>query len=237
MERRKPKRITLLNDSFSPLSERQIVDATIGFMNGAELTINGLWAREINGKQLRGDEYLADRISLHGELKEVALATRRENASSRGPDVASVTEYKRILRARAGSTVSLSFTDPVAAAKVILDGQLIEGLTYNSWDANYSLGPSPKGLRLTHEFRFTTVSDLVELGLALLLDESRGFREKLCQCQWKLCGFFFFEVKPATGRPQRKYCSAEHMLKAHDQKAAKRMRDFREKPKPTRKHK
>lgn len=49
----------------------------------------------------------------------------------------------------------------------------------------------------------------------LLTDDSRGFGRALCRCRLKDCGRFFLEQKPATGRPQRLYCSRAHMLAAH----------------------
>lgn len=52
--------------------------------------------------------------------------------------------------------------------------------------------------------------------LALTLsDDAQPFGRALCRCRLKSCGRFFLEQKPRTGRPQRLYCSREHMLAAH----------------------
>lgn len=51
--------------------------------------------------------------------------------------------------------------------------------------------------------------------LLMIADDSRPFGRALCQCRLKECRRFFLEQKPATGRPQRLYCSREHMLAAH----------------------
>lgn len=53
------------------------------------------------------------------------------------------------------------------------------------------------------------------LFVLLLADEHRPFGRALCRCRLKDCQRFFLEVKPATGRPQRLYCSRKHMLAAH----------------------
>jgi len=54
--------------------------------------------------------------------------------------------------------------------------------------------------------------------VSMLADESRPFGRALCQCNLKgsdPCNRAFLEQKPATGRPQRLYCSRKHMLAAH----------------------
>jgi hypothetical protein len=50
---------------------------------------------------------------------------------------------------------------------------------------------------------------------SLLMDESSGIGAALCQCRLKSCKRFFLEQRPSTGRPQRLYCSRDHMLEAH----------------------
>jgi hypothetical protein len=49
----------------------------------------------------------------------------------------------------------------------------------------------------------------------VLADDAQPFGRALCRCRLKSCGQFFLEQKPRTGRPQRLYCSREHMLAAH----------------------
>ena len=57
--------------------------------------------------------------------------------------------------------------------------------------------------------------------VSMLEDDSRPFGRALCRCRYKgdgtvpRCAREFLEQKPPTGRPQRLYCSREHMLKAH----------------------
>lgn len=48
-----------------------------------------------------------------------------------------------------------------------------------------------------------------------LADDAQPFGRALCRCRLTSCGRFFLEQKPATGRPQRLYCSRDHMLAAH----------------------
>jgi hypothetical protein len=80
------------------------------------------------------------------------------------------------------------------------------------------------GLALDHYYHFKSEPELVSLGMILLLDPRRiSSWPRLCQCQLPACGTFFFEKRPPTGRPQRKYCSRAHMLRAHDENASARM--------------
>ncbi len=57
---------------------------------------------------------------------------------------------------------------------------------------------------------------------SMLLDEERSFGRDLCQCRLPGCDRFFLMKKPATGRPQRFYCSSDHMLEAHAKQSGKR---------------
>jgi hypothetical protein len=242
MERRTPKRVTLLNDSFNPLSEREIVDATIAFANGADLVINGLMPHGWRGSdnlteeqllERTGDRYLEQWLSNSVTLREQWPPDGKKNPFELDPAVktASVEEFRFLLRRRVRETISLSLRNPQAAGEIVQRGMLVKGVTYNAFGIRCSIGaPSPKGLRFNTEYTFATYVDLVELGVVLLLDDRRGFREKLCECRWEPCGFLFFEIQPPTGRPQRKYCCSEHMLKAHDQNAAKRMKKSRGEP-------
>jgi hypothetical protein len=221
MERAKSKIIALKNDSLNPLSEREIVDATIAYANGANLVINGL-----------GDRHLRDWLSGQVELRELASKAGMKHPLDLDPSVMNtdVEEFKTLVRKRAREVIALSFHDVVAAAETFRRGPLVKTATYHSFGIRCSISDSPKGLRFNTEFAFDTFVDLVELGLALLLDDRRGFREKLCECQWGPCGFLFFEIQPPTGRPQRKYCCSDHMLKAHDLNAAERMKKYRGRP-------
>jgi hypothetical protein len=62
---------------------------------------------------------------------------------------------------------------------------------------------------------------------SLLLDDERPFGVNLCQCRLSGCERYFLMKKPATGRPQRLYCSSEHMLEAHAQQSGARARKSR----------
>jgi hypothetical protein len=255
MERRKIKRITLTSDSINPPSEKEFVEATIAFANGAELEVNGYWPRSGENprfdKSPTGDDNLQELIDLAlavwkaHELKDKLDQQGKKlddkylriitTAQERPPYMPTLAAFRSHLRKCVCEILSLSFRDPAAAADFVLEHGLIQGFPYISFRNRYSLGQSAGGLRLNTEYTFTNFSDAVLLGVVLMLDERRGFREKLCQCQWEPCGLFFFEIKPPTGRPQRKYCCSEHMLKAHDLNAANRMKKFRSKP--ARKHK
>ena len=74
--------------------------------------------------------------------------------------------------------------------------------------------------------------------LLLLLDPTRPYGSDLCRCKLAECGRFFLAIKPATGRPRRDYCCAEHLEAAREKSSVDRVRAFREreKAKATRRH-
>ena len=241
MERKIPRRITLTNDSVNPLTEKQIVDATVAYANGTDLVIHGLWPSGAKGHDMRdqewvrketGDEKLGAYLQLAEKMRIASLREGKPNPFAIDPSVriTTVQEFRVIFRKRVSEILALALRDPHAASEIMLDGGTIRGLFLTCGVRN-SLGKTESGLlRWNTEYTFSMYAELVELGLILMLDERRSFKEKLCQCQWEPCGLFFFEVKPPTGRPQRKYCCSEHLLKAHDENAAKRMKRKRSAP-------
>jgi hypothetical protein len=76
--------------------------------------------------------------------------------------------------------------------------------------------------------------------LLLLLDAEKPYRRKLCQCNLRDCGKFFFAKLPknGTGRPQTEYCpDSNHRELAHRATAPERVRHSRERRKRAAKHK
>jgi hypothetical protein len=203
MEHLKGKRIKLRNTETQPLSEREIVEATVAFANGATLELKDF--AEGRSSQPSEEETTPSRSDSWGEPRTAEQIREDE---------------RRVTREL------LSY---------ILSGPMLEedvnGLT--DQDLSSLINPRPffrkvdGGLTLRFAYSFCSDSDLTTLGVILLEDTERPFKEKLCQCRLESCGLFFFEVKPPTGRPQRKYCSEEHMLMAHDQNAPNRMKKRR----------
>lgn len=62
------------------------------------------------------------------------------------------------------------------------------------------------------EMRPDGVEATCALGLALLLDSSRGLRSRLGYCAWEGCGRFSLNLAP-KGRPKH-FCNDNHRLKA-----------------------
>jgi hypothetical protein len=234
MEPRKHKRIKLRNNPMRPLSEKEIVDATIAFANGATLELLDLYdpfdnsldriEAEIQGTESKLQEPCVGDQALEKREIRIALETGKEPRA-----------------------VQLIREDRRRATRENLWHQIHDTMSsgdIEEWSDEWSdmdlfplINPKPymrkvaNGLTLSFFYSFATDLDLVTLGEFLLMDTERPFGKKLCQCELQSCGLFFFEVKPPTGRPQRKYCCAEHMLKAHDQNASKRMKRKRSKTK------
>lgn len=103
----------------------------------------------------------------------------------------------------------------------------VENLT--GWIAIFPVFRSePDGLKVQHRILAADTRAGMHYALALLLDPSRPYGKDLCQCQLEECGRFFFQIKPPTGRPQRRYCCSDHMDKAHELNSGERVRKSRE---------
>jgi hypothetical protein len=124
--------------------------------------------------------------------------------------------------------------DPAdAAARLLGDA---EKLLERVWPLP-ALRRTPRGVALRYHAIILDLSSFDAFVSTLLLDEERPFGRDLCRCKFKGCGadghgaLFFLEKKPATGRPQRRYCTPEHMLMAHARESTKRARKSRAKRK------
>jgi hypothetical protein len=114
-------------------------------------------------------------------------------------------------------------------------------------------GIDPKGLRrlteaarmqATPQFRIDSNGELlrtwhympegpaaaIAYGVLLIADAAGPYQRDLKQCRLDSCGRFFFssDSPAATGRDRSRYCTPEHMGKAHKQTSAARTRRWRE---------
>lgn len=86
--------------------------------------------------------------------------------------------------------------------------------------------------QLSVSYRYITYSlwSGLAYALLLLLDDSRSYSARLCQCRLKSCGHFFLAHRPraGTGRWIRAYHARECFDMAQKEKTAERVRRFRE---------
>lgn len=214
MEHRRHKVMHLKNSAEQPLTEREIVEATVAFANGANLEIDGLVARGAFPHEV-GDRKIESSLKLRRALQENPIPSLGEMPTSDIP--VDVGAYRAQMRTATRMRLADLLADPVASAREYV-GRSFEDVV----SAKTILRATPAGLVRANYYTFSTDSDLVLLGSVLLAADA-SLREKLCQCQLASCGVFFFEKKPATGRPQRRYCTRAHMLRSHDENASQRM--------------
>jgi hypothetical protein len=211
MEKRRAKVMHLQNSVEHPLSEQRIVEATVAFANGAVLEIDGLVAKRGDPDSLVGDKQIEERLKMQRAFRERGIGEMPSDIP------ADAGEYRAQMRTATRARLSDIVADPVAAAREYV-GRSFEDVI----SAKTVLRATPAGLVRASYYTFSTESDLVLLGSVLLAADER-FRDKLCQCQLASCAAFFFEKRPPTGRPQRRYCTRAHMLRAHDENASHRM--------------
>ena len=219
MEPRKSPRIKLRNTPERPLLEEEIVNATIAFANGARLDLKDLvdpfqWSFDgITPEKI--ETYVGDEALMHNEER---LALRG------GRELRPISQIREDARSMTRDILSYYLIDPVLPEDV-------EGLSgfdlFPSINGRVYMRMTANGCTLDFYYTFATDLELVRLGEFLIQDSERKFGKRLCQCQLKSCGRFFLEVKPATGRPQRRYCDPEHLKEAHALNASKRMRRIR----------
>jgi len=220
MERRKRKQLRLSNTAGSPLTENQIVDATIAFANGATLLIDGLVPKDSTSKFV-GDDYIEYTLRLSRAVRERGISGFKElNENDNIPTDAE--DHRK--RRRTNTRVRLGWivNDPKRASEELRGWDVETGIRQKQ-----VLRHTEHGVHLTSHYDFTFEGDLVDLGVILLTDTERGYAGRLCQCQSSSCGDFFFKVQPARGAPRSKYCSDEHMALGHDERAQVRMRNNR----------
>jgi predicted metalloprotease len=187
-----------------PLSERGIVEALIEFANRGTFRS---WFSLQHGTQWNPMIRDADSDSpIMKDLRDVFDAERADLRHSLSAIVSNSVDKERALEwARRASSLSLvpQFT--------FQNGQLHVAYRHHE-GARYDSPPSC-------QFAYA---------LLLLLDTKRPYGDALCKCRLEKCGKFFWVVRPRTGRPQRLYCSHEHMQLAHEARAPKRVRDSRD---------
>ena len=74
--------------------------------------------------------------------------------------------------------------------------------------------PSHDGKMRREQIRAVGINAAMQYALALMTDLDRQFAAKLCLCQLKSCGLFFFEKPPtghSRGNTRKRFCSKEHM--------------------------
>jgi hypothetical protein len=203
---RKPV-VRLENSQQKPLTEREIVEASVDFLNGRRIEIPG-WS---------GDNEIRFIIALEEIQSSNAGRTVGKPRNASQPSDEAVQAFRNSFREAQREMLSRLIADPGAVALELKEAAPL-------------IDPKPlirvvqDGLWLDHFYEFKSELDLVTLGLVLLADPRRRSNwPQLCRCQLPSCGAFFFEKRPPTGRPQRRYCSRTHMLRAHDQNAPRRM--------------
>jgi hypothetical protein len=81
-----------------------------------------------------------------------------------------------------------------------------------------------EGSRLGYRYLPQSLRAALSFALLLLIDQSRSYAARICQCKLRTCGNFFFVKRAETGRPRRRYCNDDHMSEAHDLGAAERVK-------------
>ena len=220
---------TLINGPLDPLSDVQIVNAALAFVNGASVVINRYKPDLVS---------IEERIFHAHKLREMTSEGAATSFVDLLPESIKTSEdVFAHLRERVTVVLQHALTNPVATATAISqDGfQLIRGLNFGSCSTQHVLIHSRQGYRVASYYEFANPVQLVEWGLVLILDEAKGFRELLRRCRWERCAHFFLAVKPKIGRPKRHFCDSKCMEGLHNDGGAMRMKRIRSDPKYARK--
>ncbi|MEN9704663.1 MAG: hypothetical protein RLZZ393_542 [Pseudomonadota bacterium] len=201
------KAATLTNTAQQPASERELVDAMIRVANGSELEINGI----VMPSPPTGFALPAEDLWGFGDSGQATPASWEAVWQS------TVQKLRADLRDRLDEAM---LAPDAAAARAVR--------TWHCQRVQTSLRLMPGGLRISTHYPVTSLADVCDTALALLLDVDRGFRDALCKCQLADCGRFFFVDRSRGNRPRTRYCSTEHMLAFHGgDRGAARVRKHR----------
>jgi hypothetical protein len=222
------QKLTLRNTPGNPLSDEQIVEATIAYANGVSVTLLDC-ALGAMSSSAATQKLLAD--------TEVFEHTKAEKRVLKAIEKGGIPVFnklledarKELIRGHLGDIVSGKL-NPEDQAMFLENDEFFSAISPRLY-----LKKTPKGNSVALYYAFADLFSVIKLGSFFLDDSERPFGDKLCQCQLKSCGKFFFKIQPKNGAPQRKYCSKEHMTEAHNLNAVKRMEKHR--GKPARKHK
>jgi hypothetical protein len=198
-------------------TEQDIVDATVAFQNGATLVVNG--EPDFNRKESVLETSVQVWEQLVSELREIGLTCLPPNA-------APISDLPSRYPNAHGEFLAAFVSDRAATEDKLVSRGIASSINVHAtlWQ------PTKDGMAIVHHYEFSNPFDVITVGTALLFDRGKGFGQRLCQCQLESCRKFFFEKKAATGRPARRYCKTQHMLKAHDLNAPGRMKKRRGKP-------
>jgi hypothetical protein len=86
-------------------------------------------------------------------------------------------------------------------------------------------------LTVGYHYRPESLEAAIAYALALLLDDSRPFRKKLCRCDLSTCRRFFWappSMPGKGGKPLTTACTHEHKKLADAEKAVERVRRWRD---------
>lgn len=194
--------LRLTNSIEEPLTEYQIVLATLAAANGARLYLDG---------SRGGDRGLA-------QLRELSAAVQKHVRSDPTSD-----DSSQDLDERWRESV-VAILDGIISG--VMQQVIAEDPTTTTEIHGLQMRPMMKvvdgKLRLVTHYSFAIEHSLVSFGELLLADSSRDFGSKLCRCRLKSCGLFFLERRPPTGRPQRIYCCDEHLTQGHNSGSGER---------------
>jgi hypothetical protein len=220
-----PSRFTVEfhRSGFNSPSERTIVDATVDFLNGATIRIDGQESSETDQTMSRSEgsletlETLFDSIRRNSKSFPNAALLESEAAGNSIGVGNDEMRYRAVLRG-----LFCAFAqDPMVTRNHFLEHEFTWHLNGDAW-----FRPATG---IFHTYQLNSYQNVVTVGSCLLLDPKEELGQKLCQCH--LCRTFFWEIPVPRGRPRRRYCGPAHLEESHNVNAANRTKLSRERKK------
>jgi hypothetical protein len=202
-------------------SEEAIAGATVAFLNGAKICLDGQESSETNEASNSSEgsietlETLFESIRRGSKTFPNSVLLEMEGAG-RSVDVENdENRYRSVLRG-----LFCAFAqDAKLTREHLLDHEIVWHLQGDTFF---------RATGISHNYQLNNYQNVVSVGSALLLDPKKGIGQKLCQCHLLICRKFFFEIQPPRGRPKRRYCSHDHLDESHKANAANRTKISRE---------
>lgn len=186
----------------APLSEQELLDAALEFANKGSARA---WLALLSGIKVPADLFSSPRVAA---IADRVVAEEFEPARQRLVD-----DMAAVVRGADTSAIARRAAREAARVVLVPHFELVDG-----------------ALRVTHRYLAQDLAARVSYVVLLLLDSSRDFGRRLCQCKLETCERFFWERRSTQGgRRGRSFCSPEHMREHNSATAAERVRRHREK--------
>jgi hypothetical protein len=226
------RRREVLNSPGFPASEDRLVDALIGFANGAEVVMLDK-PRErpatVEEKRAHPRAPVELRQRFAAILQDIVGTAERFRPTRQGRMWTQTETWASWAASRGldpdGTPLVDSWEVPQGDLASLQEQSPIGGMNFLGYASNLLtlvtvkpvLAIGSHGYSIQHFHDFPDLEALLTYAVVLLLDGTKPYGKALCRCKLSTCDRFYLARKNPKGGPEnRNYCSIKHRQVAHD---------------------